>query len=122
MDVMDIVFRLLLTFGGVSVIIVTIGLIILVWTQKALIEGVIQYAAMQSSIYWEESSAIGCQGDVVYLIKPLINDYWRWIVFKFGEDEYGEAIMVIIISAHKDEKIYGKNTDLITERGEQNGE
>jgi len=88
------------------------------WTIKALIKGIILYADMQGALFCEESTAIGCQGDLVYLIKPNINEFWRWVVFKFGVDEYGDAVLVIIISAHKDEKIYGKTGDLSKEGGE----
>jgi hypothetical protein len=90
------------------------------WTQKALIDGMIQYALLNNPLYCEESRAIGCAGDIVYLIKPLINDFYRWIVYKFGQDECGKDIVVFIISAHKDEKIYGQSIETIIERGDEN--
>jgi len=77
------------------------------WTQKALIEGMKVYAALQKPLYREESKSEGHEKEIVFLIKPFINDFYRWVIFKLGQDENGEDIVVFIISAHKDEKIYG---------------
>jgi len=92
------------------------------WTQKAVIEGIIQYAELNNPLYSEESRRMGCAGDIVYLIKPFINDFYRWIVYRFGQDEYGNDIVVFIISAHKDQKIYGQSSEIVTERGDEDEE
>lgn len=78
------------------------------WTQKAVIEGIKLYAGLHEPLYYTESTSAKHEGEIVFLIKPFINDFQRWILFKFGQDESGNDVIVIIISAHKDENIYGE--------------
>lgn len=88
------------------------------WTKKSIIEEMVRYCQLKSPVYSEESTAVGCKGEPVYLIKPVINDVHRWIVYKFAENEYGETVLIFIISAHIDKNIYGEYGDIFQERGE----
>ena len=88
------------------------------WTKKSIIEGMIQYCQLKNPIYSEESTAVGCEGAPVYLIKPVINDLYRWIIYKFAQNEYGESVLVVVISAHSDKNIYGEYGNIFQERSE----
>lgn len=76
------------------------------WTEKAVIEGMKLHAILKNPIYWEMSKKEGNEEDVIFLMKPCICDFSRWIDFKFAQDENGEDCLVVIISAHKDREIY----------------
>lgn len=81
------------------------------WTKKAIIEEMVRYCQLKSAVYSEDSSAVGCSGEPVFLIKPIINDVHRWIIYKFAENEYGETVLIFIISAHYDESIYQERSE-----------
>lgn len=78
------------------------------WTQKAVKEGIIQHIGLNGSLFFEKSQAVGHEEDIIYLIKPFINDFYRWIAFRFAQDEDENDVAVVVISAHKDKKIYGE--------------
>jgi len=72
------------------------------WTRKALIMGVIIHASINGQLYCEKSKVRGRDDDIIYIIKPIINDKPRWVRFRLGQDESGEDTTAVIISAHED--------------------